>query len=134
MEETTGIAQFLGEAKMFVASEGFAVTGGAVTVFGTPDREVIAPDLGAVALDASFNTGGDVVAVGFDSVDFTARTSGSVAILESELLDLAIPVGVAGLDIAFTDWVTELYFDTEVPGVFIGPQQVTDTATPLTFA
>jgi Ca2+-binding RTX toxin-like protein len=102
--------------------------GGNVTVIGTRSGgEVITILRGAIALDASFNAGGDTLRLPDEAGSFTVRMSGSQAILEGPGVKLTVPIGTAGLEIAFTDATRLLLFDPASGLAKLGSQTITST-------
>lgn len=117
-------------ARLILSQAGEDVdVGGDVTVFGTSSGgEVITVLRGTIVLDPSFNVGGDTVRVADDAQYFTVRMSGSTAILQGLGTTISIPVGSAGLDIAFNDVTRTLRFDAQAGAVKLGDQSLGATA------
>lgn len=106
------------------------VVGGEVTVVGTTSGgEVITVLLGNIVLDASFNAGGDTVELPGAASAFTVRLVGSTAVLTSAKGTVTIPVGTAGLQVAFEDVSRTLRFDTASSSVKLGDQVLTSSDT-----
>lgn len=107
--------------------------GGDVTVFGTTGGgEVITVLRGAITLDPSFNLGGDTLRLPDDARYFTVRLSGSVAILQGLGVSVAIPVGAAGLEVAFNDITRVLRLDQQAGVVKLGDQTVSAAVAAVT--
>lgn len=103
--------------------------GGDVTVFGTSTGgEVITVLRGNIILDPSFNLGGDTIRLADDAQYFTVRMAGSIAILQGLGTSISIPVGSAGLEIAFNDVTRILRFDAQAGMVKLGDQGFGATA------
>ncbi|GAA3997854.1 hypothetical protein [Sphingomonas humi] len=104
--------------------------GGNVTVIGTtaPD-EVITILRGNIVLDPSFNAGGDTVRLPDIASSFTIRLSGATATIVGLTSSVTIPVGSAGLTVAFDDVARTLKFDTTLGFVTLGDQRVTSSET-----
>ena len=103
--------------------------GGNVTVIGTRSGgEVITVFRGTIVLDASFNAGGDTIVLPGDSFDFTVRMSGALAIFEAAGVRVSVPVGAAGIAIAFADVSRPLAIDPALGLVRLGTQTLTATA------
>nr|WP_314441872.1 hypothetical protein [uncultured Sphingomonas sp.] len=104
--------------------------GGDLTVIGTRSGgEVITVIRGNVVLDPSFNTGGDTVRLPDDAAFFSMRLVGSSVILTGLGVSVKIPVGSAGLEVAFNDTTRMLRFDLATSAVKLGEQTVTSTPT-----
>lgn len=104
--------------------------GGNVSVIGTLSAgEVITIIRGNVVLDPSFNAGGDTVRLQDLASSFTVRLSGSNAILVGATSSVTIPVGSAGLQVAFDDVVRTLRFDTTAGVVKLGDQTLSNSET-----
>jgi Ca2+-binding RTX toxin-like protein len=100
--------------------------GGDVTVFGTRSGgEVITVLRGVIVLDPSFNAGGDTVRLPDDAAFFTVRLVGSSAVLQGLGVTVTIPVGPAGLQVAFNDVTRTLLFDPASSKVRLGEQILT---------
>ncbi len=110
--------------------ESVAVSGN-VDVFGTFGHETLEVLGGRVQLGASFNAGGDTVVVHEAATDFTARVSGSYAILLSEDLELIVPIGTAGATLRFADGDRTLLYDFAMAAVKIGDQTIGSTPVSL---
>ena len=99
--------------------------GGNVMIFGTAEGgEVIDVIRGNIMLDASFNAGGDTVVLPGAAETYSASLTGSFVTLASGDLSIAIPVGVAGLGIAFADDERTLRYDPESGKVLLGDQAI----------
>lgn len=102
--------------------------GGTVTVVGTRSGgEVITIIRGSITLDASFNAGGDTIRLPGDASEFTVRLSGSQAIFESSIARVSVPIGSAGIEIAFGDVSRTLAVDLATGLVKLGLQTLTAT-------
>lgn len=117
------------------AGNGFGgEVGGHGTVFGTNEFQAIelVGEASSIALDPSFNRGGDVVMLPGPASDYSATLVGSSVIISAGLASHSIPVGTAGTFVAFAnDDVRTLYFDASVNYVRMGPHRITDQAYPL---
>lgn len=104
--------------------------GGNVTIFGTtaPD-EVITVIRGNIVFDPSFNVGGDTVRLPDMASAFTIRIVGSSVILASATATVTIPIGTAGLQVAFDDVIRTLRFDPVVNVAKLGDQTITSSET-----
>lgn len=117
-------------ARMILTQPGEDVdVGGDILLFGTTaGGEVITVLRGAIVLDASFNAGGDTVRLPDDAASFTLRLVGAAAIIEGRGVSVTIPVGSAGVEIAFNDGTRNLRFDEASSTVRLGEQRLTATA------
>jgi Ca2+-binding RTX toxin-like protein len=103
--------------------------GGDVIVFGTRSGgEVITVLRGTIVLDPSFNAGGDTVRLPDDAAFFTVRLSGSSAVIQGLGVTVTIPVGSAGMQVAFNDVTRTLLIDLASSTVKLGDQAVTAAA------
>lgn len=97
--------------------------GGNVTVYGTRSGgEVITVYGGIIVLDGSFNAGGDTVKLPDTAASYTIQLLGSAAVLVSPTLTITIPIGRAGLQVAFSDGSRTLLFDASMGAVRLGDQ------------
>lgn len=104
--------------------------GGNVTVVGTTSGgEVITVLRGNVVLDPSFNAGGDTVRLPDIASAFSVRISGSTVILVGTTATITIPIGAAGLQVAFDDVTRTLKFDTTLNLAKLGDQTLTGSET-----
>lgn len=102
--------------------------GGDLTVIGTRSGgEVITVRHGTVFLDSSFNAGGDTVRLLEDAAFFTVRLVGSTAVIVGVGVTVTIPVGTAGLAVAFNDTTRTLIYDLASSSVKLGEQTITAT-------
>jgi Ca2+-binding RTX toxin-like protein len=100
--------------------------GGDVTLFGTRSGgEVITVLRGTILLDPSFNAGGDTLRLPDDAAFFTVRLSGASAVIQGLGVTVTVPVGAAGIQVAFNDIARTLLFDTASSSVRLGDQVVT---------
>lgn len=107
--------------------------GGDVTVFGTATGgEVITVLRGTITLDPSFNLGGDIVRLPDDARYYTIRMIGSFALLQGLGASVSIPVGSAGLEVAFNDVSRTLRFDAQAGAVRLGDQVIGATLAGVT--
>jgi len=119
--------------RLIVAGGGTAAAAGRLDVFGTNGVERVELLGGSVHLDGSFNRGGDAVSLPFAAETFTAVRQGSAVRLQSEALDLLLPVGTAGLALEFVGGdERDLLFSSTTGGVLIGDQLITAIAAGLT--
>lgn len=85
--------------------------GGNGSVIGSNGVEDVTVLYGQIALDGSFNRGGDIVRVpGAAESYLIGRTSASNAYIESSTTRVAIPIGTTGMGILFDDGVRKLSF------------------------
>ena len=108
-----------------LASAGFVGTiGGYGQVFGTRSNEdiTILDQPGTVALDPSFNSGGDILRLPGDANAWQIVTSGTGAVLSSGDIFVSVPAGIAGAAIVFDDGVRILKIDTGLGSLVIGDQ------------
>jgi Ca2+-binding RTX toxin-like protein len=107
--------------------------GGDVTVVGTRSPgEVITVLRGTIVLDPSFNAGGDTLRLPDDAAFFTIRLVGSTAILQGLGVTVTVPVGTAGMQVAFNDVTRTLLYDPVLAKVKLGDQIVTGIAANVT--
>ncbi len=103
--------------------------GGNVVIFGTSvGGEVMTILGGTVRLDASFNRGGDAVVLPDVASSYTATLSGSFVTIAGGDISVAIPVGVVGLSVEFSDATRMLRIDTSSGQVMLGDQVVTSSS------
>lgn len=101
---------------------------GNVAIFGTSaGGEIITLVHGDITLDASFNLGGDTVVLPGIAASYSAMLSGSFVIITSDTLTVAIPVGIAGIDLQFADSTRSLRFDPGAGVVLLGDQAIAAT-------
>lgn len=81
--------------RVFVASGADITVGGRVDLFGTTAAEEVTLVLGDIRFDPSFNRGGDTINIAVTADAFMANRSGSSLFLDSENLDILIPIGSA---------------------------------------
>ena len=115
-------------AKLILTAPGQDVdVGGNVSVTGTTaPSEVVTVLGGNIRLDASFNAGGDTVVMPGASSDYAASLSGSlVTITDGHGTSVAIPVGVNGITVDFTNVDLTLRVDTATGTVRLGDQVIT---------
>jgi serralysin len=100
--------------------------GGLGTIFGTAGVQDIMflDDAGKVDLDASFNSGGDVLRFTGDAAEFRGTIGGSRLILEhaSGGAAISIPIGSAKTGLHFDDGLRNLFYDVSSGTVKIGSQ------------
>lgn len=119
--------------RMFAQAGFKGSVGGTGTIFGTADFQHIVVDTeGVFAFDPSFNRGGDVIELPGDAADYTIVRSGSSAILSIDQASYIIPVGTAGLHLAFDDGARVLLFDTAAASMKVGSQSFGTAATAIT--
>lgn len=118
-----------------LASDPIAViVGGNIVVAGNsgPQTVQLVDALGPVRFDASFNIGNDRIILEDSAANYTARISGSSAIIASEATTFTIPAGPGGLTLSFADGDRTLRIDTTQGKIVIGTQILTSTAQPIT--
>ena len=119
--------------RLIVAGGGTAAAAGQLEVFGTNGIERVEVLGGNAHFDGSFNRGGDVVSLPFAAEAFTAVRQGSSVRLQSETLELLLPVGTAGLALEFVGGdERDLLFSSAAGGVLIGDQLITAAVAALT--
>lgn len=119
--------------RLIVAGGGTAAAAGQLEVFGTNGVERVEVLGGNAHFDGSFNRGGDVVSLPFAAEAFTAVRQGSSVRLQSETLELLLPVGTAGLALEFVGGdERDLLFSSAAGGVLIGDQLITAAVAALT--
>jgi hypothetical protein len=79
-------------------------------------------------LDASWNSGGDVLMLPKAGTDYTIAKSGSVVTLSGESQTITVPVGIAGMTLRFTDGDRVLFYDTKDQSFKLSEQVITGTA------
>ena len=116
-------------AKLILTAPGQDVdVGGNVSIFGTAGAgEVITVLEGVIQLDASFNLGGDTVALAGNANTYTATLSGSFVTIAGGGASVAIPIGLAGLTVDFADADRVLRYDPDSGQVLLGSQVITGT-------
>lgn len=119
-------------ARLFMAESASVDLTGNVTVLGTAGQERIVLHEGTFRFDPSFNKGGDTIVLDLDAGDFTASRSGSSILLESDTVELLIPVGTSGTTLAFADGDRTLLFDAGLGSIVVGNQQIGLAAAALT--
>jgi hypothetical protein len=120
-------------ARLFVGEGGQATAGGHIDVFGTSGAETVTITQGDVTFDPSFNKGGDTLILGQEAPDFLASQSGSSVVLDGSVADLLIPIGSTGMTLSFPgDDDRTLIFDSMLPAILIGTQEIDTTPTALT--
>lgn len=99
---------------------------GAGEVFGTSEQQavLILPVAATVALDSSFNRGGDILVFDDDADAWDILVSGSNAIINNGFTQAIVPVGPAGVMVQFDDGERILRYDTAQQEVLIGDQIV----------
>ncbi|MCB2072370.1 MAG: hypothetical protein H6917_02115 [Novosphingobium sp.] len=119
-------------ARLFLGEGASASAGGHLDVFGTAGAEQLTVTGGAVTLDPSFNKGGDTLVLGEPAADFLASRSGSTVLLDGATTDVVIPVGIAGMTIAFPGGDERtLLFDTMLGSPLLAAQEIDTTPTAL---
>ena len=102
--------------------------GGNYAVFGTLGAEVIHYLSGDMALDGSFNRGGDILNLPKAASAYSAYFIGSSLVLTSSDGDITIPVGVDGMTLNFDGDARTLIIDTDAQAIVIGEQEITGTS------
>ncbi|MCB2073819.1 MAG: cadherin-like domain-containing protein [Novosphingobium sp.] len=119
-------------ARLFLGQGQSASVGGNLDVFGTSGAEQVTVTKGDITLDGSFNKGGDTLVLGEQAPDFLASRSGSSVLLDSDLSDVLIPVGTAGMTLSFpAEDDRTLLFNTILGNPTIGSQEIDTTPTAL---
>lgn len=108
---------------------------GPITVYGTADEEHVIVEGGRMLFDASFNRGGDIITFQMSAADVTAEIEGSAVrfynTAESRYLDVTIPVGIAGIELAFDEGSRSLFYDQASEQIVLGDQVITADPTAL---
>ncbi len=116
----------------FITGAGFAGTiGGAVTVYGTAERQTItvADVKGTVTFDPSFNRGGDTIVFTKPASSYVIAQSGSTVILTTNDNQVIVPVGTTAITLQFADGDRSLIYS----GSFkLGDQIVNSTSASIT--
>ena len=109
-------------AKLILTAPGQDVDiGGNVSIFGTSGAgEVITVLEGVIQLDASFNLGGDTVALPGNANTYTATLSGSFVTIAGDGISVAIPIGLNGITVDFADGSAILRYDPDSGQVMLG--------------
>ncbi|MBA3527394.1 MAG: calcium-binding protein [Sphingomonas sp.] len=103
--------------------------GGNVSIIGTRGGgEVVTVIRGEIRLDSSFNAGGDTVSLPGDAGSYTATLSGSFVTIAGGDISVAIPVGINGLTVEFSDAAQMLRFDAGSGQVMLGDQVVASSS------
>lgn len=112
--------------------EDVIVGGAEVDVIGTASGgETIEIIRGDIRFDASFNRGGDVIALPGMSSGYTVQLVGSTVVIDGATITITVPIGPAGIDIAFDDETFDLRVDTTTAEAMIGDQVITSVPQPL---
>lgn len=110
-----------------ILSDNFVGTlGGTGRVVGTsaPQDLVFPLVAGTVRLDASFNRGGDTLRFEGEATEWTAKLSGSSVVLARDLTNIVVPVGDAGIELAFADGSRTLRYDVNEAAILLGNQEI----------
>lgn len=121
------------EGRLFLTPGALATAGtdDTLNVFGANGDEALTLLNGAIVLDGTFNRGGDTIVLDDLLSNFTATRVGSAVRLESDTLNVLIPFGSAGTDIAFDDGVLSLVFDAAAGAPRLGTQLIDGTGATL---
>lgn len=87
--------------RIYIAQGAEVTVGGKYSIFGTNSAEKVIYQSGDVALDATFNRGGDVLSLPNTAENYQASFSGSTVFLKSNDGTVSIPIGANGLVIDF---------------------------------
>ena len=119
-----------------IAPDGWSGSiGGNGTIFGSAGVQDIRLLSGSIALDGSFNRGGDVVRLAGSANASSASVVGSsAAISTASGVRASVPVGIDGLFMSFDDGARKLLFDVSTGSVRIGTQAVSSVATSMSSA
>ena len=101
---------------------------GSYSVFGSNGFDVLHVLDGSIALDGSFSRGGDVLILPDAASDYQAYLAGSQLVLVGIEDTISIPIGTAGMEIAFSDDERTLRFDAASASVLLGDQQIDASA------
>lgn len=114
-------------ARLILSSgESATISSGNFDVFGTSSGEEITllSGSGNYVFDASFNKGGDQIALWGDAADWSIQRQGSRAILTNGSANIYLPVGVAGILLAFDNAELQLRWDTQANAMMLGSVEV----------
>lgn len=118
-------------ARLLVQTGGAVSAQGNLEIFGTSGGEEINLQPSTATLDASFNQGGDALFLQGDISDFEASVVGSSVLIEGGGYFVAIPVGITGMELVFSDAAATLFYDLRTEHVFIGDQVIGEYAAAL---
>ena len=110
----------------FIAQSGFSGTiGGTAIIYGTADIQTItvADHPGTITFDASFNRGGNVIALPKAASEYQVLRNGSSVLIIDSDTTVSVPVGTTSNIIQFADGDRLLRYD----GAFKLGEQVIDT-------
>jgi len=112
--------------RLFAGSGFLGEVGGSGQIAGTTgSEEIYIFDLpGNIVLDPSFNAGGDIVHLVGDAAQWFVRQSASSVVLFDGDSFVQIPIGTAGITIAFDDGTRTLAFDQVASAILFGDQEV----------
>jgi hypothetical protein len=120
-------------ARLFVADAATVVAQGNLEVFGTGVGQEIMLRPSVARLDPSFNRGGDALFLEGNLSEFEASVFGSNVLLEGAGYSVEIPVGIAGMELVFSDAAATLFYDVQAGSVFIGNKMIGEVAAFLSF-
>lgn len=120
-------------AQLLIEPGATATAIGRLTVFGTiAGHETLNIARGAtIALDGSFNAGGDTIVLGGAAATWSAARSGATAILTSGSDSVAIPVGTVGATLRFADGDRTIVIDLAAGAIKIGSQTIGTAPAPV---
>lgn len=112
-------------AQLLLASAAEVTAGGNLDIFGASGNETVKLLSGQVALDPSFNRGGDTLILDAPAGDFMANRIGSSVVLSGSDTEVLSPVGTTGMTLAFAGGDERLLLvDTNIGQILIGVQQI----------
>ncbi len=120
-------------ARLFLGKDSSVSAGGTLMVFGTNGSEHLTLTHGDITLDASFNRGGDTLALNAPASSFQASVSGSSVSLDSSATHLSIPIGPVGMALSFAGADSRLLvYDSATSNIFLDSQRIGPETTALT--
>lgn len=111
--------------RVFLSPDADITLGGNHLVFGTTGLEKVHYLKGDLALDGSFNRGGDTLFLPDGASAFHAYLAGSSVILTSAKGEITIPFGSTGIVLDFLGDTRVLRYDVQSGQVMLGSQAIT---------
>ena len=121
-------------ANLILFPGGEVTAGGALTVFGTNDAEMMTLLNGDATFDPSWNRGNDVLLFDDPAGGFDGSRVNSLVLFENVDTNAMVPFGPAGMTFSFDGDVRALTYDPGTDTLMIGGDTIGFTATPLSFA